>query len=240
MTEVAGYTAAQVRAAEAPSLAAGLPLMRRAATALAAVVRERLVERADMRQAGDRARVLALVGPGNNGGDALFAVAELGAEGVEVVVIPVVPEKVHAEGLAAALSAGATTVAAGSTALEVLLPTADVVIDGLFGTGSAGRPDLALRGPAREVVGQLLAVAAPERPTVVAVDIPSGIDADTGAVPDDCVLPADVTVTFGGVKAGLLLPPASALAGEIRLVDIGIGDELARHTPVLRAELPSR
>lgn len=60
------------------------------------------------------------------------------------------------------------------------------------------------------------------RPFVVAVDVPSGIDADTGAA-DDAVLPVDVTVTFGALKRGLTRDPARTLAGRVVLVDIGLG-----------------
>jgi NAD(P)H-hydrate repair Nnr-like enzyme with NAD(P)H-hydrate epimerase domain len=69
---------------------------------------------------------------------------------------------------------------------------------------------------------------------VVAVDIPSGIHPDDGSVPDPAVLPATITVTFGGMKAGLLRGAAAGLAGEVRLIDIGIGAELAAMEPVYR------
>ncbi|WIB13895.1 NAD(P)H-hydrate epimerase [Curtobacterium sp. MCPF17_052] len=71
-------------------------------------------------------------------------------------------------------------------------------------------------------------------PFVVAVDVPSGIDVDTGGIADDHVLHADVTVTFGGVKAGLLRGPAATLAGRIELVDVGIGADLAAVEPLIR------
>ena len=64
--------------------------------------------------------------------------------------------------------------------------------------------------------------------------MPSGIDVDTGAVADDHVLQADVTVTFGGVKAGLLRGPGATLAGRIELVDVGIADDLAATEPLIR------
>ncbi|PVU84016.1 bifunctional ADP-dependent (S)-NAD(P)H-hydrate dehydratase/NAD(P)H-hydrate epimerase [Cellulomonas sp. WB94] len=125
---------------------------------------------------------------------------------------------------------------------------ADVVLDGLLGIGARG----ALRGPAAEVVRLLGELMADESaggrgsgPIVVAVDVPSGIGVDAGDVPRDddavegrarrgaddrgdgpdgfgAVLPADVTVTFGAAKAGLLLPPAAGLAGRLDVVDIGL------------------
>ena len=81
---------------------------------------------------------------------------------------------------------------------------------------------------------QAVAPHAPTRPVVVAVDLPSGIDPDTGAVPDGPVLRADLTVTFGAIKAGLLLTPGSELAGRVRLVDIGL--DLTGVEPVVNAE----
>jgi NAD(P)H-hydrate repair Nnr-like enzyme with NAD(P)H-hydrate epimerase domain len=108
-----------------------------------------------------------------------------------------------------------------------------VIIDAILGTGSGGNP--ALRGFAREVVEALLPIVeADDGPRVVAVDIPSGIDPDDGTVPDPTVLPADVTVTFGAYKAGLLIEPAASLAGDIRLVDIGLGDQLAGMKPMVK------
>jgi hydroxyethylthiazole kinase-like uncharacterized protein yjeF len=175
-----------------------------------------------------------LVGTGNNGGDALFAAAELAGDGVDVLLLPV-GDRMHEEGRDAALAAGARMLQPASALAELprLAAGADVIVDGILGTGTGASP--ALRGTAREVVAAILpALQGRPRPTVVAVDIPSGVSPDDGSVPDPTVLPADVTVTFGGVKAGLLLPPASGLAGEVRLIDIGLGPELARMAPVLR------
>lgn len=226
----AGYSAAQVRAAEAPHLAAGEPLMAMAAAGLADEIRDVLADRrADGLTPGPRARVLVLVGPGNNGGDALFAAATL-ARAADVALLPV-HARIHEAGLAAALGAGAVTVPP-EDALEAAA-SSDVVVDGMFGTGSAGRSPV-LRGTARKVVEAILPLlAGPRGPVVVAVDIPSGIDADDGGVPDPVVLPADVTVTFGGIKAGLLLAPASELAGRLVLVDIGLGPDLAAMKPLV-------
>lgn len=237
-----GYSAEQVRAAEAPHLAAGEPLMAIAAAGLAEAVRGVLRERwadatADSGAAADTVRgaaVLVLVGTGNNGGDALFAAAQLAAEGADVVLVPV-GDRMHPAGRDAAVAAGArvrepTDALAG---LPALAAGSDVIVDGILGTGTGASP--ALRGAAREVVAAILpALGDPFRPAVVAVDIPSGVSPDDGGVPDPTVLPADLTVTFGGVKAGLLLPPASRFAGRVLLVDIGLGPDLARMVPILR------
>jgi len=225
-----GYSAAQIRGAEAPHLLAGEPLMARAAHGLAGEIRSVLRSRSGP---GAGARVVLLVGSGNNGGDALFAGAELADDGVDVAIVPTA-DSLHVDGLAAALAAGAGIqhVVGTETACAVV-EGADVVVDGILGTGAAASP--ALRGAARTVVQAILPfVLAPEGPAVVAVDLPSGINPDDGTVPDPLVLPANVTVTFGGCKAGLLLEPARGLAGSVRLVDIGLGPDLARMEPLLR------
>ena len=215
----AGYSAAQVREAERPLLEAGEPLMARAAAGLAEAVRAVLAERR-----GGRGRVLVLAGSGNNGGDALFAAAELLREGGSATVVPL-GSRMHEAALAAARSAGAAVLAPGAPVDEVvaLARCADVILDGVLGTGAVASP--ALRPPASDLVTALLPLAT-DGVRVVAVDLPSGIGPDDGAVSGP-VLPADVTVTFGAVKAGLLLPPGRDLAGEVRLVDIGLGPHKA-------------
>lgn len=191
------FTAAQVRAAEAPLLVAGVPLMRRAATAFAEVIAEH-----------DPERVLVLAGPGDNGGDALFAAADIAARGVLVEILRT-SDRVHTEALQAATDAGARSIR-----LADLDPVAyDVIVDGILGIGGRG----ALRGLASDAVTSLL----PASVVVVAVDLPSGLDADTGAA-DEAVLAATTTVTFGAVKAGLARGEGPRLSGGIVLVDIGL------------------
>ncbi|MFT4235661.1 MAG: NAD(P)H-hydrate epimerase [Microbacterium sp.] len=193
MPTVPTFLAAQVRAAEAPLLAEGVPLMRRAAHALAQVIAEHHPK-----------RMLVLVGAGDNGGDALYAAAEL--EGVEVDVIRT-SDRVHEAAIAAAIDAGARVI-------DSVEPDGyDLVVDGILGIGARG----ALRGRAREIVSTLL----PSRPQVIAVDVPSGLDPDTGKV-DDLVLPADTTVTFGAVKHGLTTGAGPRLAGRVILVGLGL------------------
>lgn len=218
---VSTYSAAQVRAAEAPLLAAGVPLMRRAAAALAAIVREELADAFDP-------RVLVLVGSGDNGGDALFAAAEL-ASAAEVDLL-LVADRFHEEALAAAVAAGAA---------RVELPAArdaasgyDVLIDGILGIGATSP----LRGTAREAIEALLPAVRAGRPRVVAVDVPSGLHPDTGEA-DDAVLPAAITVTMGAVKTGLVSGRGSELAGRVILVDLGLGQGLADEEPVGEASV---
>jgi hydroxyethylthiazole kinase-like uncharacterized protein yjeF len=233
---IEAHTAARVRDAEAPLLDAGVPLMERAAFALAETVLRLLRERRG-RVAG--ARVALLVGAGNNGGDALFAGAQLRRRGVAVTAYGV-SRRAHEGGRAALLRAGGRWVdvsagdgegaAAGVSAAAASLATVDVVLDAILGTGATG----ALRGTGAEVVeasgragvgvGGGSAPGAARGPLVVAVDLPSGIGADDGTLPGP-VLPADVTVTFGAAKRGLVLPPAAGVCGEVEVVDIGLGME---------------
>ncbi|WP_166845709.1 bifunctional ADP-dependent NAD(P)H-hydrate dehydratase/NAD(P)H-hydrate epimerase [Isoptericola sp. BMS4] len=238
---ISAWTAADVRAAEEPLLAEGVPLMERASFALATRVL------ADVRARRGRvrgARVALLVGSGNNGGDALHAGAVLARRGVAVTAV-LVSERAHPGGLAALRRAGARAVElfAAPERLHAVVADAagaDVVLDGLVGIGARGP----LRGLAAEVVAALgRAAAGGGRPWVVAVDVPSGIGVDDGAVPGP-VLPVGRTVTFGAAKPGLLLPPAAHLAGEVDVVPIGLAlgappavrrlapDDVARSWPV--------
>ncbi len=230
---IEAWSAADVRAAEKPLLDAGLPLMERAAFALAAVVRRDLARRhavagpdGELRDGSVHgARVALLVGPGNNGGDALHAGAFLARRGLAVAAY-LASDRVHDGGLAALRRAGGSAVRLDPDGVTVAdaaaaVARADVVVDGLLGIGATG----ALRGVAAELVTALLDVLPgagdPARPWVVAVDVPSGIGVDDGTLPGP-VLPADRTVTFGAAKPGLLLPPATHVAGSGAVIDIGL------------------
>ncbi|MER6629356.1 NAD(P)H-hydrate dehydratase [Streptomyces sp. NPDC000987] len=204
------YSVETVRAAER-ELMARLPdgaLMQRAAAGLAAAC-------ADLLGRVYGSRVVVLVGSGDNGGDALYAGARLARRGAGVTAVLLAPERAHAGGLAALRRAGGTTV--GTEDAEPLIERADLVVDGIVGIGGQGglRPDAA----------PLAAAAERSRAAVVAVDLPSGVDVDTGEVRGAAVR-ADLTVTFGTHKPGLLIDPARAHAGSVRLVDIGLGDVL--------------
>lgn len=160
-------------------------------------------------------RVVLLVGSGDNGGDALYAGARLARRGAAVVAVLLAPDRTHPGGLAALLRAGGRTVAAADAEDTVL--RADLVLDGIVGIGGKGglRPDAA----------RLATLAGDSGALVVAVDLPSGVEADTGEVRGAAVR-ADVTVTFGAHKPGLLIDPAREYAGSVRLVDIGLDAEL--------------
>lgn len=206
LVRVPTYTAAQVRAAEAPLLTAGEPLMARAAAALGHLVRGELAD------VDRRGRVLVLAGSGDNGADALYAASAL-ADIADIDIV-LTGSRAHPEALAAARATGATPI----DAADVDPRSYDVVIDGILGIGTAADP--ALRGLARRVVTALLPAVREGRPRVVAADLPSGLHPDTGETSDDVVLPASVTVTFGAVKAGM--PAAPHLTGRIVLVELGL------------------
>ncbi len=237
---ISAWSVADIRAAEAPLLTQGVPLMDRAAFALAAIVARDLVGPAviaDPRGRRDRrvsgSRIALLVGAGNNGGDALFAGANLARRGAQVVAIRVA-ETVHPEGLKALKSAGGRVLDAYTGDQAEALDTAaraHALLDGIVGIGSGG----ALRGPGRTLVEALNGRFAESgrRPWIVAVDVPSGIGVDDGTVAGP-VLAADRTVTFGAAKPGLVLPPAAPLAGRCTVVDLGF--DMSGHPAVRRLE----
>ncbi|MFC3578291.1 NAD(P)H-hydrate dehydratase [Streptomyces yaanensis] len=200
------YSVETVRTAER-SLMARLPegaLMQRAAAGLAAACAQLLG-----RVYGSR--VVLLVGSGDNGGDALYAGARLARRGAGVTAVLLAPDRTHPGGLAALRRAGGSVAGVGEA--EELVQRADLVVDGIVGIGGKGglRPDAA----------RLAALSETSRAIVVAVDLPSGVEADSGEVRGAAVR-ADLTVTFGTHKPGLLIDPAREHAGSVRLVDIGL------------------
>ncbi len=193
-------------------------LMQRAAAALAQVAVRLL---AAERGAVYGARVLILVGPGNNGGDALFAGARLARRGARVTAMSCLGEP-HPAGLGALLAAGGRLIALDDRPAE-LLDEQQLVIDGILGIG--GRPGLT--GPVAELADVLGRAGVP----VVAVDLPSGVAADTGAVPGPAIR-ATQTVTFGEAKPCHLLEPALSRCGAITVADIGLTPD-----PAIRPDL---
>ena len=228
------FTGLQVRSAEAPLIAAGLgeSLMQRAAHGLYAVAVRMLT--------GNRGGVygrsaVILAGSGNNGADALYAGARLAARGMAVLAIDVAG-KAHPEGLAALARSGGQTIrlTVGNTGeLAAVCAGADLLVDGILGTGAAG----GLREPAAGLISAVVHQFGPERkprrPLVIACDLPSGVDVDTGLVHGP-VLPADATVTFAAAKAGLLCGAGALAAGRLYVVDIGV--QLTESPAVRRLE----
>ncbi|MFF9895729.1 NAD(P)H-hydrate dehydratase [Streptomyces longispororuber] len=254
------YRVEDVRAAER-ALMARVPdgaLMQRAAAGLAAACGQVLKKVYG-------ARVALLVGSGDNGGDALYAGARLARRGAGVTAVLLAPERTHAGGLAALRAAGGRVVdgsgpaggastgagdgagtgggagagtgggvgtgdgagvGTGADAALAVVARADLVVDGVVGIGG--------KGGLRPRAAELARAAERSKALVVAVDLPSGVDADTGEVRGAAVR-ADVTVTFGACKPGLLIDPAREYAGALRFVDIGLGPELAAYDPVVEA-----
>ncbi|GAB3499848.1 NAD(P)H-hydrate dehydratase [Amycolatopsis cihanbeyliensis] len=204
------WTTDRIRAAEERLLAVTPEgaLMRRAAFGASLRAADMLTEHAG-RVAGSR--VALLVGAGNNGGDALWAGAFLLRRGVGVTAVLLKPERAHPRGLAALRRAGGRVVPVEDA--PQWLTRADLVIDGIVGISASG--------PLRPQAAELLEhVSAP----VLAIDLPSGVDPDTGEVAGPAVRAA-CTVTFGARKPVHALNPGHC--GPVELVDIGLGDELA-------------
>ncbi|NMN00015.1 carbohydrate kinase [Bifidobacterium sp. DSM 109958] len=241
------YPADQVRAMERPLLERGVPLMRQAAAAAAHVAAAMLRGTPDEMDV-DEAHVLLLAGAGDNGGDGLFAAADLARQGAQVVCAAV-GRSLHEEGLKAFLEAGGKVMALDPAAdipgapapaddddaddafyhVIDLYDTSELVIDAMTGIGADG----ALRGIAARIAEEVGANGTAPRgiarpagettgayPLVLAVDVPSGVSVDDGTLPG-AYLPADVTVTFGALKPCALLPPAAHACGRTVLVDFG-------------------
>lgn len=151
--------------------------------------------------------VVAAIGGGNNGGDAVVMLRALRAWGREVVAVPLAEG-----GLPGALLHGRELPVASAAEARSIFPSAGVLVDGLLGTGARGAP--------RESAAELIdAINSAGRP-VVALDGPSGVDMTGGQTPGVAVR-ADLTVTFGAPKRGLLRFPGRSCAGRIIAVEIG-------------------
>ncbi len=209
------YTVDEIRAGEAPLLAS-LPdggLMRRAAFGLATAIARELGTVTGK-------NVCAVVGSGDNGGDALWAATLLRRRGAGAAAVLLNPDKAHQKALAAFRQSGGQIVQNVSTAT-------DLVIDGVVGISGSGP----LRPNAAEVFDGVAKAGIP----VVAVDLPSGVDVQTGATDGPHVTPA-VTVTFGGLK------PVHAFGdcGRVELIDIGLDLPPTRMVGFAAADVAAR
>lgn len=167
-------------------------------------------------------QVLGLVGPGNNGGDTLVALARLAEKGW-IARAYIIKRKTTDDSLISRLESadGEVYIATedmGYHRLSAFLETADIVLDGVLGTG--------FKLPLKDEIGAILSTVKSDllgregKPIVVAVDCPSGVNCDTGEAAEQ-VIPADITLTMAAVKQGLLKLPAYQLSGEIEVVEIG-------------------
>jgi NAD(P)H-hydrate epimerase len=227
-------TAAEMRALEEKAFVAGetvAGLMENAGRAVAQAIRDEFgVVRAR--------RIVILVGPGNNGGDGLVAARHLHDFGADLTVALLAPRP-EEENLQHVRSRGMTVIEPGDEqSLEEALERADAVVDAVLGTGRA-RP---LEGS----IANILAKIHDLRVARFAIDLPSGLDADSGAI-DPHAARADVTLTLGVSKIGLHLLPGATYAGRVQVLDIGLDPALSESiatellTPEsVRAHLPGR
>ena len=202
-------TTEQIRQLDQQAIAAGTSgeeLMERAGYAVAKAAVE-FLKRRDSRSA------VLFAGKGNNGGDAFVAARHLAAAGCEpTVVLLCRRDEVRGD----ALAHFQRMVGVKVTEWPWKTEAAGVVVDGLLGTGLKGD----VREPYVAAIKMINSLGAP----VIAIDIPSGLDSDTGEVRGACVR-ADVTVTMGLPKIGLLKQSATDFVGRIEVADIGLSDE---------------
>ncbi|MET0153601.1 MAG: NAD(P)H-hydrate dehydratase [Candidatus Binatia bacterium] len=219
-------TGEEMRRLDALTIESGTPggvLMERAGSLAAQVLRERFAREL-------RRGVVVVAGKGNNGGDALVVARHLRRRRVPVSVFLAASASGLSGDALENLSRwkrmrGSLTEfgPGGILALAEATARAGVLVDGLFGTGLRGGID----EPSRAIIETLNVAPAP----ILAVDVPSGLDADRG-VPLGAAVQATVTVTFGFPKLGLLVHPGAGLAGEVVVADIGIDPgALAAATP---------
>ncbi|HCM95796.1 MAG TPA: NAD(P)H-hydrate dehydratase [Glutamicibacter sp.] len=193
------YSVAQIRAVEAQenSKRGETSLMKQAASHLASTALGMLAENTS----AEPAFVVALIGPGNNGGDGLYALAELQLQKISTLALQC-HEQVHAEAAAAYQAAGGTMLDLSDGEGE--LAKASLIIDAIYGLGY--RPGSALP-------------VLPANARVLACDVPSGLNPDTG-VAEDGVLLAERTLTFGAMKSGLLAIDGPLVTGDITVADL--------------------
>jgi hydroxyethylthiazole kinase-like uncharacterized protein yjeF len=176
-------------------------------------------------------RILVIVGPGNNGGDGLVAGRYLADSGAKVSIYLCSKRRDGDKNLKLAEQRGIIAAQAEQdgdfSRFNALLASSEVVIDAVFGTGKSR----ALEGVFKEAMTRLVA-AKTKTPSllIVAVDIPSGLDADTGAVDSSCPY-ADATITLGYPKPGLYNFPGAERAGKVVIADIGLPANMGENIP---------
>jgi NAD(P)H-hydrate epimerase len=167
--------------------------------------------------------VVGLVGPGNNGGDTLVAMSVLAAEGWKARAYLVKRKKDDL--VKRFLEAGGEVLSKENPFEQLAQPieTADVLLDGIFGTGFK----LPLKKDVADFLSEVNDVldGLEASPLVIAVDCPSGVDSDTGEAADETI-PAVLTLTMAAVKQGLLKLPAFEYVGDLEVVDIGLPVDL--------------
>jgi hydroxyethylthiazole kinase-like uncharacterized protein yjeF len=172
-------------------------------------------------------RVVVLCGGGNNGGDGLVAAVHFAHAGCAVQVFLASGRKESDPRSRAVVAAGCTltdgTGETGRSRMHQALAEAEILIDAVLGTGTR----LPLRPPVTGFLDAVHTARSPRRPRpfIVAVDCPSGVECDTGAAAPQTI-PADLTVTLGAVKPGLLTFPAAEMVGHLLVASIGLPPDL--------------
>ncbi|WP_082053600.1 NAD(P)H-hydrate epimerase, partial [Gordoniibacillus kamchatkensis] len=211
----------------------GLPALVLMENAGRAIAEAAIAMSAQLGVRGRAARWLVLAGKGNNGGDGLVAARHLREAGAEAAVVYAEPP----ERLAGDAALQRDAAARFGIAASVFAPGAidwrayDGVIDALLGTGTQGAP----REPYAALIREANAIGLP----IVAADIPSGLDADTGAVREPCIRAAR-TVALAFMKRGLALYPGAEMAGSVTVAPIGIPAWLAEAHDVRTFRLDAR
>jgi len=209
------YDAAGARAIDAYAIeeagVAGIALMRAAGAAAARVVRGRFPH---------AQRIMVVCGSGNNGGDGYEVARLLHHHSRDVRIVRVASRAAAGDAattLADAIAAGVTVAERADGELADLLTESDLVIDALLGTGATGAPT----GAAERAIAAVCESGLP----VVALDVPSGVDASTGEAPG-VAIHADATVAFHSDKLGLRVSPGRELGGWVVVAPIGIPADL--------------
>ncbi len=217
-------SAEQMRVLDKKAISHGTPgieLMERAGTGMVTLLRKEIPDIV-------KKKFLVFVGRGNNGGDGLVVGRKLKELGAQVRVVLLAREEEMKEGtktnLARARRDEVNPIPFEDLSLEKIkeqISDSDIIVDAIFGTGFSGATG--------DITKDTIEAINSSKKYVVACDIPSGVNGDTGEVGGSCVA-SDLTVTFAYPKKGLFLYPGYRFAGNIRAVDIGIRDE----------DLPSR
>jgi NAD(P)H-hydrate epimerase len=211
-------TTAEMRDLEAAAVAAGVSERQLMEEAGLAVAQEAWMLLGTL----EGRRILVLAGPGNNGGDGIVAGRHLIDWGAEVLIA--IPKARRDMSLVDELGEETGVILGsedpGDERLRGALESADLVLDALLGIGQERPLD------AEEPIGRALQALGQARrgftpPKLVAVDLPTGVNADSGAV-DPLTVTPDITVTFGLPKVGMYQAPASGVLGRVQVIDIGI------------------
>jgi len=215
------FSAREIRELDKKSEALGVPsllLMESAGRGAAEEIRKWLL---DLRGR----KFLGVCGKGGNGGDALCCLRYLGLWGAEVKALvlgePTGPAAIQLQAFSASFPGNVEIVRSESelSKLEERLSWAEIVVDGILGVG--------VEGPAQGLPRRAIEILAGFSGPIVAMDLPSGLSADSGKVPGPAVR-AQLTLAMGGLKPCHLLPPAAELCGEVRLVEVAYPSQVCR------------